>query len=741
MPSIYGTVGRIIHKGDNFFVLSFEVDHSEPATSKGRNVTVTGSLYGLREVSTGITIQFVGDWVTHPKYGRQFRMYGWFPYVTHDYGVQRFLSECIHGFEDIQVVEKIVNTFGTETYEMLTSAHGEVMALFPDNDLKNVVAQNALFSWTEACSLNNLSIFLKDYELSEEVIRNIFARFGMEAITLIADNPYRLVAVDGFDFSKADRLASRIGIPMTDPRRYDGAVFWVLKTEAQQGHLFVRRADFAERLRDILMSDTTGFESKNLQENLASAILRLEETHSVRVDPNVGVYLPEMYLYERDGARKLASFMTPSKIEIDIHGFIEQYERGNHIQFSDAQRYAITKLIDNHVVAVTGLPGTGKTTLIRAAVRLFKQTGISFLLMAPTGIAAKRLSAVTGEPASTIHRAFGWTGKSWEFSARNKYSVGAVIVDEMSMVDQELFYRILDALHPSTLLILVGDDAQLPSVGPGNVLRELLSSSAIPHVRLTQVFRQSEQSAIVLAAHRVYKGESPQLDNRKPEEEFQFVKVGDEDKIVGLVVAMAVKLKSRDANFQVLSPKYDGTVGVHNLNQALREKLNPLTELSREYKAGKTTFRTGDRVMVVKNDYSLNVSNGDMGKLRNIERDHLCVQIHGVGPGSVDTYVNIPKERAATMLRLAYVITVHKSQGSEFDTIIMPVVRGQGRMLQRNLFYTAITRAKKKVWLLGESTAILRAIANDKVVQRNTFFAPSINEAVEDVIAGVVRAL
>ena len=720
MASVYGHVSRVIHQGNDFFVFAFEVDHAEPPVTE-KTVTLTGHLYGLQQIRTGVAVQFVGDWIRHPKYGRQFSLYGWFPWATHDYGVQRFLTECVSGFEDAQLVECLVNAFGTLTYDKLTEDHADVMSVVPE-----AITPASL---THHVALSNLSVFLQDYDLSEEVVRNVFTKFGTEAVSLISENPYRLVAVDGFVFSKADKLASRIGIGREDPRRMDGAVFWILKSEAQQGHLAVRRGDFGDLLKNLLVNDLSdGFSGADLHERLMASVVRLEQSGAVRVDPEVGVYLPDLFLYERDGARKLSEFVTPSKLDIDLGAFLQDYEKGNSITFSDAQKEAVRKLVDNHVLALTGLPGTGKTTLIRAIVRLFKQTGVSCLLMAPTGIAAKRLSAVTGETASTIHRTFGWTGTSWEFNGRNKVGIGAVIVDEMSMVDQELFYRILDALHPDTMLVLVGDDAQLPSVGPGNVLRELLSCPSIPHVRLTQIFRQSQQSAIVLAAHKINKGEAPQLEGRKPDEEFQFVPLQDEDRIVDLVVQMAVKLKSRDANFQVLSPKYEGTVGVHSLNQAIREKLNPLNG-QKEHKIGSLHFREGDRVMVVKNDYSLNVSNGDMGKLMTIGRDNLVVRIHGVG-NATDSMVEIPKSSVLSMLRLAYCITVHKSQGSEFDTIVLPVVRAQGRMLQRNLFYTAVTRAKKKVWLIGDPSAVYKAVGNDRVIQRNTVFARAVNEAV-----------
>lgn len=731
MASITGHVGRVIHKGDKFFVFTFEITHAEPKVTD-QHITISGHLYGLLQVSPGIPVQFVGDWIRHPKYGRQFSPYGWFPWATHEHGVSRFLSECVEGFSDTALVEEIVAAFGTLTFDKLSEAPGEVLSLAPAEALpKRMLLESALLRWGEARSLSSLSIFLQDYDLKEDVVRAVFARFGTDAVSMISDNPYRLVAVDGFAFSKADKLAGRIGISRSDPRRMDGAVLWALRREAQQqGHLSVRRGDFSLLLKDLAEEEKVPeFDVAGVDGQLMQAVDRLDKVGLVKVDPKVGVYLPELYLYERGGADKLAKFLTPSKIDVDMLSFLEEYERSNQIDFSEAQREAIRTLIEHKVLALTGLPGTGKTTVIRAIVRLFKQASMSFLLMAPTGIAAKRLSAVTGEPAATIHRTFGYDGQSWEFNGRNKYGVAAVVVDELSMVDQELFYRILDALHPSTMLVLVGDDAQLPSVGPGNVLREMISCRKMPHVRLTQIFRQSAQSEIVQAAHKIDKGESPQLDGKA---EFQFVSVQDEDRIVDFIVQAAVKLKARDANFQVLSPKYDGTVGVHHLNEKLRDALNPEGG-QKQLKVGKQLFREGDRVMVVKNDYRLNVYNGDMGKLMSIDRESMRVRIHGVGAGAMDTMVDIPKVQAGIMLRLAYAVTVHRTQGSEFDTVLMPIVRSQGRMLQRNLFYTAVTRAKKKVWLLGDSAAVYKAIGNDKVVRRSTAFSAALLEALNGV--------
>jgi exodeoxyribonuclease V alpha subunit len=295
------------------------------------------------------------------------------------------------------------------------------------------------------------------------------------------------------------------------------------------------------------------------------------------------------------------------------------------------------------------------------------------------------------------------------------------------MSDQEVFYQVLQSLSEGTILVIVGDDAQLPSVGPGNVLRELIASGKVPVVRLTQIFRQAAQSKIITNAHAINKGLS--IDPGDDKSDFRFIPVPP-DKMVDLIVRMAEKLKSRDANFQVIAPKYDGVVGVNALNEALRNTLNPPAEAKRELKVGSLTFREGDRVIITKNDYKTGVYNGDTGKITDIERDSVVVRVYSGGYG-LDRLISFKRAEFGEKVKLAYAITVHRSQGSEYGTVILPFVAEQGRMLQRNLIYTAVTRAREKVWVLGEMAAVRKAIGNDKVVFRGTGLAKALSEEVQ----------
>ena len=724
MESVRVLVWSIIHNTDDFYIISAERRESD--FHSGRKITCKGRLFGIERITPGVPIELFGKWARDSKYGWQFDFNGWAPWAESVVGIDNFLHSCFKVLDEFQA-GVLVDTFGTETFKVLSESPNRLSEVPGfDDDL----IQRVTLSWVEALTSSDLSEFLSDHDVTSEQMAALFRTFGVDSKRVISENPYRLLEVEGFTFDKADSVAQANGIEMDDPRRFEGAVLWVLRESSKSGNLCVRRGDLATQLNELLkLTEIYPFDGTNLSEELLKATARLEEREGVCIDPEVGVYLPNLYEYERGSAKYLVRFITPLKLDVDYKGFLETYETIRQIKLSEAQQDAVEKLINNRVLVLTGGPGTGKTTVTRAFVEMFERAGVTYALMAPTGIAAKRMASVTGRPAATIHRTFRYNGETWGYHAFNKYPIGAVIIDECSMVDQELFFRTLDALEEGTILVLVGDDAQLPSVGPGNVLRELVRCPSIPTVRLTQIFRQAQQSEIILNSHRINLGDSIVVGDDSSD--FRFVPILEDTKILELVVKMAQKLKGRDENFQVLSPKHEGTVGVINLNDKLREVLNPPTNGKKEVSIGTLRFREGDRLMVIKNDYELGIYNGDMGKLIAIRSDVFTVRIHGIGDGGIDVQVEIPRKEVIQKLRLAYAITVHKSQGSEFDTVILPMVRNHGRMLQRNLFYTAVTRAKKKVWLLGDRGSIQKAINNDHVIHRNTGFGKAIQELMQ----------
>lgn len=719
MSYIRGQVEKVIHASGTFHVFAFSVIEASGYLTP-RSTKVTGHLFGLTQVFRGLVVELDGEWITHVKYGRQFKIRSWRPWSRHSLDVKAFFQFAVSVFEDSALMDRFVEFFGNDSYEVLM---GDGAIKFAgDNEIAQRALQEAGAKWRVIRGLAALADFLQEYELGASLIASVFQKFGFDSVDVLTTNPYRLVEVEGVSFQRADEIAAGRGIAPGDPRRLAAAVLWSVRDQTRQyGHLYLRRGELVPLLSELVTrSGVAPFAVPDLTQAVSDALVGLENDGAVKVDPDVGVYPPELYTYERAGAAMLSRFLTPVELTLALGTFLSEYEATNGIELSDLQRQAVARLMLNRVLVVTGAPGTGKTTLIKTFVHLFRSLGISHALMAPTGIASKRLSHVTEAGASTIHRALKYDGFQWGFNGAQKLDVQAVIVDELSMVDQELFYRLLDALEPTTMLVLVGDDAQLPSVGPGNVLRELIACPSIPTIRLEHVFRQAQTSDIVLAAHKIRRGESPLGLPPKEATEFQFVRVTNEETIAELIVRMARKLKERDANFQVLSPKYEGAVGVDNLNTRLRDALNPdVGQSSCDFL--RFNVRVGDRLMIIKNDYKLNVYNGDIGKLLEIHRDRLSIRIHGIGRHP-DMVVDIPRDLAPNMLKLAYAVTVHKSQGEEFETVILPLVRGHGRMLQRNLFYTAITRARKKVWLLGEDDAVLKAVANAKVQQRNTVF-------------------
>ena len=717
MTYIRGQVARVIHTSGTFHVLVMNVLESSGYLTR-KSTRVTGDLLGIEQVFRGLVLEVHGDWVEHAKYGHQFRVTTWKPWARNSLDVEVFFRFAAAIFDDMSVMERFVELHECNAFAVLADG--------PLAGADETVLASARERWREIRAVATLAESLREFDLSAPLIAAVAQKFGSEAPQILAENPYRLVEIEGLLFKRVDEVARSRGIMGSDERRLTGATLWAIREQTrQQGHLYLSRADLPVVVTDLLSrADLASLHLPDMSAAVSDALLRLVCGGLVRVDGGAAVYCPELFTYERSGAAMLSRFLTPVELVLDLPRFLADYQSANGVVLSDLQRAAVSQLISNRVLVVTGAPGTGKTTLVKAFVHLFRSLQISHLLVAPTGIAAKRLAHVTGASASTIHRALKYDGHRWGHGGDLKLEVRAVIVDEMSMVDQEVFYRLLDALEPTTMLVLVGDDAQLPSVGPGNVLRELIACKHIPTIRLETIFRQAESSDIVLAAHMIRRGQSPLSLPRKQAPEFEFVPIADEATIAEVIVRMAVKLKARDANFQVLSPKYEGMVGVNNLNARLRDALNPdIGQPSWEMFG--LHVRLGDRVMIIKNNYNLNVYNGDIGKLIGLDSKSLTIRIHGLG-SHPETVVDIPRDKAPLMLRLAYALTVHKSQGEEFETVIVPLVRTQGRMLQRNLFYTAITRARSKVWLLGEADAVDKAVVNARVQQRNTVFGKLI---------------
>jgi exodeoxyribonuclease V alpha subunit len=486
----------------------------------------------------------------------------------------------------------------------------------------------------------------------------------------------------------------------------------------------------------------------------------------------VAVYEPWMHFVETRGAELLTQRVETARLSQDPEPYLEalksvgpsteaavtmgctlgegvavavsEWGAAAKLNLGDEQREGVINALLHPVSILTGLPGTGKTTSLKAVVRILQDSSIPFLLCAPTGIAAKNLSAMTGAPASTIHRAFsakgsgndsrdttyaGIVGESggtkgdtgehgvWGYDESHPYPAEVVIIDEASMVDQHLLYRLVACTAPNTRLVFVGDHAQLPSVGPGNVLRNLIESGRFPVVSLTEIYRQKGTSDIVHAAHAIHRGDVPNTD---PPSDFVLLPLPTETDVHNAICRLAVKLYDKRVNFQILSPRHGGAVGVTNLNASLRELLNPRVPGVQEVKRGSDVIRENDRIMIVKNNYAPDkmVFNGDVGKVSRVDHRKKMVRVKVFGEPASD--VDFKFSELGRHLRLAYACTVHKAQGLEYNTIVMPIVDGFHHQLQRNLLYTAVTRARERVFLIGTHSALTRAVSNAKEDLRDT---------------------
>lgn len=678
-------------------------------------------------IAVGEKLRITGDWTEHPVYGRQIKVQSIeIEKPTTLSGIEKYLSSGMIRGIGPATAKLLIRAFGEETLDVLYSQPEKLLDV-PGIGQKR--AQMIQESYAEQAQQREAMVFLQSYGVTPALAVKIYKRYGENVRQVITRNPYRLVEdVEGIGFKTADRIASSLGIEQTSEYRLSAGVKYTLsEATAGAGHCYLPRPELALAARRLLGSDADTIDrtidSLILSHDISAQILPCDSGEEV-----VALYLPSTYRAESEVARRLREMIDamPDSMASDLTAQIDELERIEGLAFHTQQRQAIETAVTHGMTVITGGPGTGKTTIIKCIIKLLSVHG-DVALAAPTGRAAKRMSEACGMEAKTLHRLLEYGGEEGDFarSEDNPLEIDTLIIDEMSMVDIFLMRSLLRALVPGTRLIMVGDADQLPSVGAGNVLRDILDSGVIPSVRLTEIFRQDEKSMIVYNAHRINRGESPRL-NAKGSDFFFERAVSPSDaakRIVTLCSARLPGFLNLDPvrQMQVLSPTKKGECGVWMLNQLLQAEFNPPASGKHERVRGDTTFREGDKVMQTRNNYQLKwkkdgaigiedgqgVFNGDIGFVTFIDPQEHVME------------VQFDDERTATYeggdvddLELAYCISVHKSQGSEFPVVIMPAVGGPPMLLTRNLFYTAVTRARRMVMIVGRESAIEQMIAN-----------------------------
>ncbi len=678
-------------------------------------VTVVGQLAGI---APGQVLKLSGAWETHPKYGQQFKAIGYsvsLPAQIH--GIEKYLGSGLIKGIGPEMAKRLVERFGAKALEVIERSPDDLLDVEGIGEKR---LQMILRAWEDQRDIRDVMIFLQGHGVSTGYSAKIFKQYGQNAIRVVQENPYRLASdIFGIGFLIADRIAEKVGIARNAVIRAEAGILHVLEKMSDEGHVFGLYDELLDRAEVLLEIDRTAL--KTAVRNLAaSGRIVLEDFGGGMT----AVYLKAFHAAEVGLANRLKALLSvPSKRPgMDIRRIEKLVLHRLAIMLSKEQWVGLQTALSQKVSIITGGPGTGKTTLVKAILAVFEAAGKQVLLCAPTGRAAKRLSEITGHEAKTIHRLLAYNFKSGGFQKNEKAPLDAdvVIVDETSMVDTFLMYHLVKAVPMTAVLILVGDVFQLPSVGPGNVLRDMIDSEQVPVVFLKEIFRQARESLIIVNAHRINQGFPPTIPNSNRDDtlqDFYFIQQEDPEKVLSTILELCCeRIPDRFkldplSDIQVLSPMHKGIVGTMNLNRVLQQALNPSDDTIE--RIGRT-FKRGDKVMQIRNNYAKDVFNGDIGTISQIDRDMQRITVKYEGRAVDYQFVDLDE------LVLAYAVSVHKSQGSEYGAVILPVMTQHFILLQRNLIYTGVTRAKELVVLIGTKQALAIALRNDRPQKRMT---------------------
>ncbi|WP_294238514.1 SF1B family DNA helicase RecD2 [Pseudobutyrivibrio sp.] len=739
MEEITGYVeGIIFRNSDNgYTVMDFVVDEFL--------ITVVGI---FPTVGEGENLLLRGQYIDHPTYGRQFKATSYEAVAPADeLSMERYLgSGAIRGIGP-KLAARIVKKFGADTFRLIEE-EPERLA-----EVKGISLNKAMEISDQivgAKDIRNAMIFLDKYGLHGNTAIKIYNRFGNEVYNIIQSNPYKLAdEISGIGFKTADEIATQVGIKVDSEFRIKGGIQYILGQGAGLGHTYLPIELLKDMSVDLLKVDEASVEAQIM--NLA-----MERKLIIKKDgDNTQIYSRSFFRMEESIAGMLRELNVTYKAdEADLQKVIRRIEKDEEIELDELQKNAVISAAKKGFFILTGGPGTGKTTTITTMIRMFEEEGLNIFLGAPTGRAAKRMSEATGYEARTIHRMLEVSGRlgddddvasfaRFDRNEENPLECDVIIIDEMSMVDVSLMYSLLKAISPGTRLILVGDVNQLPSVGPGNVLKDILASDKFESVKLEKIFRQAQESDIVMNAHKIHQGQHVLLDNKS--KDFFFLKRDDADTIISVMLTLVKEKMPKyvDAGIseiQVLTPTRKGLLGVERLNSILQRYLNPESPDKKEWKGDTRVFREGDKVMQIRNNYQLEwevtgnynitiekglgVFNGDVGIIKDINEWGKTVTVEfEEGRKVVYPFASLDE------LELAYAITVHKSQGSEYPAVVMPIVDGPKMLMNRNILYTAITRAKKCVTMVGDADVFYSMVDNTSQAKRYSGLKDRIAEA------------
>ncbi|MEG1726520.1 MAG: ATP-dependent RecD-like DNA helicase [Acidaminococcaceae bacterium] len=670
----------------------------------------------------GEQVKLTGHWGEHPKFGRQFQASTCqIVQPSSVVGMERFLgSGAVKGIGRAMAA-RIVAHFGTTTLQVLSTTPERLAEVAGIGKKKAAVIGE---SYAGLSDLRELMLYLEEHGISASYAPKLQAVYGATVVKRIEANPYCLATeVAGIGFRTADRIALAMGLAYSAPERIKAGLEFALTQAAAAGHTCVPESILLAETTKMLQIDSEEINSV-FQQLLTEDLLRTEEVGGLRL-----IYPEYLYRAETGVARRLLYLRDKINrlLNVDYQGIITTWEAAESISLAEAQKEAIRASLEHGVFVLTGGPGTGKTTVVKGILAVLEKAGCKILLAAPTGRAARRLADSAGHPASTVHRLLEYTPNGEKmFFGRNEETpleADAIIVDEASMLDIVLMHSLLKAVPVGCRLILVGDVDQLPSVGAGSVLKDIIRSQKMPVVRLENIFRQAALSPIVRNAHRINRGLMPEC---QPQSDFAFEAFEDEPAAAAYIVETYARLIEHNGwqTVQVLSPMHKNPCGVQNLNKLLQERTNPPSVSRAEVVAPSNILRVGDKVMQIRNNYEKDVFNGDIGKIKFINGRNVTVAYPERQEGETVEYGPAELDE----LQLAYAMSVHKSQGSEYGIVIMPLVRSHYMLLQRNLLYTAITRAKQQVLLVGSGAAMNTAVSNDKTRKRYSLLAERLQD-------------